>query len=514
MVTAFDHLDVMPASAAIQTHLQSIGPASAATSISARLLSLGAVTAVVERGYIDVDYSASYYLQRGRAFSPSERATIRLHFFGAPVSIRSLKRPTIRSVGRLQRSYLGSVVVRPGTPTTIGRTFLPPPDSIAGFPAFFPTREQRVSYLAGTPLAIENCPYVSQDQRVMACATAALWMSSTPLASKLRGIPEFSTAEITSLALNLLRPYTPTLGGRGLSIEEMDHAFVSMGYDPKAYQYPDPEHFIREAHIAIDSGIPPVVAVYLPPQARFPEGGMHAQTLVGFTRATSPQRTYRILPRVYGADEYIHRFVIHDDQCGMYQEAAVTDLSPQEKKKYGARFRTKIELDVEGQPVTGLCVALFVPFPTRVMAPGSLVMGGAAALFDFWRGNKWLQNSDLVLRVFLARSNQLKQQLLGRNDVRPDVRAACRALPMPRYVWFAEAGYLGQWNAANGGPLPLAASVIFDSTSTDSVDRTILAVELPTALVGQHVDGHSSAWFQSNLSDPMQATAFGYPMRP
>ena len=45
-----------------------------------------AETAVVESDYTDVDYSASYYDQRGRSFTPDRRVTKRLHFFAAKFS--------------------------------------------------------------------------------------------------------------------------------------------------------------------------------------------------------------------------------------------------------------------------------------------------------------------------------------------------------------------------------------------------------------------------------------------
>ena len=40
-----------------------------------------AETAVIESDYTDVDYSASYYDQRGRSFTPDRRVTTRNPFF-------------------------------------------------------------------------------------------------------------------------------------------------------------------------------------------------------------------------------------------------------------------------------------------------------------------------------------------------------------------------------------------------------------------------------------------------
>ena len=80
-------------------------------------------TAVIETDYVDVDYSASYYDQRGRSFTPDKRGTTRIHFFAEEFSKRSLTSASPRAVRKMQSSYLGFTVLRPETPVTLGRTW-------------------------------------------------------------------------------------------------------------------------------------------------------------------------------------------------------------------------------------------------------------------------------------------------------------------------------------------------------------------------------------------------------
>ena len=91
----------------------------------------------------------------------------------------------------------------------------------------------------------------------MACATAALWMSTTPLAEKISGVVQHTTADITGMAMSLHRPFGPAVGGRGLSIPEMEQALLQIGFDPSIYFYPTAEALVEICHLFSDSGIPP-----------------------------------------------------------------------------------------------------------------------------------------------------------------------------------------------------------------------------------------------------------------
>ena len=87
-------------------------------------------TAVIETDYVDVDYSASYYDQRGRSFTPEKRGTTRIHFLRRRILqtfIDQCSSPP-RAVRRMQSSYLGFTVLRPETPVTLGRTFVTCPN--------------------------------------------------------------------------------------------------------------------------------------------------------------------------------------------------------------------------------------------------------------------------------------------------------------------------------------------------------------------------------------------------
>ena len=222
----FERFQVASAQNVIDSHISQLFPPNVGDSLKALLTSPQgtAQTAVIESDYIDVDYSASYYDQRGRSFTPDKRTTTRIHFFSDKFSKRSLTTASRGAIAKMQRSYLGFAVLRPERPTTLGRSVLTCPTTISGQQVRFPTRGNTPVDLAGIPLQVASCPYLSQDTKIMACATAAIWMSTSNLVQKIPGVASHTTAEITSMAMSLNRPFGPVVGRRGLSIIEMEQS--------------------------------------------------------------------------------------------------------------------------------------------------------------------------------------------------------------------------------------------------------------------------------------------------
>ena len=178
-----------------------------------------ALTAVCENNYLDWDYTSSYYIQQGRSFTSHGRRTKRIHFFSIEFTQRTFQNASDRTIKALNKSYLGNTVIRPIQPPSIGQTFLKPPETMDGTKAFFPTKSEYAVEICGIPLKIEACPYISQDELVMACATASIWMSSTSLAPKI-GLQSNTTSDITALALDIKKPYGPSVLARGLRLDE------------------------------------------------------------------------------------------------------------------------------------------------------------------------------------------------------------------------------------------------------------------------------------------------------
>ena len=493
----FDNFEVKPLAEALDDHVPAIYRAWPAARLEEIVASVSSntPTAVVETNYIDVDYSASYHDQLGRSFTPVPRETTRIHFFDQELSKRRLINASDATVRALQSSYIGFTVIRPDWPPTLGRTFLKSPAQLAGCEARFPTRGTASVNLAGIPLKVDSCPYMSQDQKVLACATAALWMSSSPLAEKIPEIAWRSTADITKLAMSLNRPFGPVLGRRGLSLEEMRHALLEMGFDPSIHAYPSPERLLDVCHLYADSGIPPVLVVRT-------ESGWHAVTVVGYT-LKPPASMVSDAASPIPAHEFISHLVIHDDQRGMYLPAHVMNSS----NKSGS-YLADLELTIEGKKQLLSCQAVLVPLPTRVMLDEHAVRIQSSEWINWAIGAGLIEDRDIVTRTILVRSNTFKETLqelrdrTGKNGYPNFLVRFARGLPMPRYIWLVELSYTDDLDPGDPNSPGVIADLVLDSTSTETIRPDYLMLHFPNVAFGRPGLGSATQLpFDMDVSD-------------
>ncbi len=466
----FEQIRVLPATEAFQRYFQEVEPEPARQSIERALLqtSTPALTAVIEEGYIDIDYSSAYYMQIGRSFTPTRRETTRVHFFASEFTKRRLMYPSVKFVGLLKDSYLGFVVIRPSTPSSFGRTFISSPKDINNSKVYCPPACIQEVNLCGLPLRVNGSPYLSQDQMVLACATASLWMSSTPLATKIREAPQYTTSEITSVARSLNRGFSPAIGSEGLSLQEMRHAFEAMGYDPKMWEYPEARSLFEACHIYVESGIAPVVVLDL-------GDGLHAVTIVGHSFDTSSWTDVEIFNRVHSSAEFVPELIVNDDQRGLYLTAKVNPIN-------NLPYRAQFIINPGTDQLDTRCQALLVPLPSRVMLDGNVAMQNSAIFLDYLRQNRFLDDRELLIRTFLVRSNTYKTYCLERQSMPGRLRTIYRSLPMPRYIWVTEFGYLDEWRHADPSALRIRGELIFDSTRPAAHSLDLIAVHVPDAV--------------------------------
>ena len=492
---SFERYEVMTVQQALSEQTVGLSQTGPALGLGRLLNSLAtaATTAVVERDYIDVDYSASYYDQRVRSFSPTDRGTTRIHFFSDQLTKRRFVNATRQTITTMKSSYVGFTVVRPDRPVTLGRTLISCPSTISGKPARFPTRNTTPVDLAGIPLAVESCPYMSQDTKIMACATAALWMSTTPLAEKISGMAPHNTAEITSKAMSLNRPFGPAVGKRGLTLSEMEQALLEMGFDPSIYFRPSPQELVEICHLFSDSGIPPILLIES-------NGIGHAVTVIGYT-LQSPTCPKDSIPGAFPAHQFVSELIIHDDQRGMYLLAEANGSTDGDGNPI-----TELIIKTEGGVAQATCNAILVPLPRRVMLDVMEVQTQAEEWIVQAKSLRVIEDRDVVYRTILVRSNVFKQTLLEHRDSGSSTGGYpaylvefARGLPMPRYIWLVEISYRDNWDPTNPASPPVVADLIFDSTMTAITHPDFLMLHFPHLTVGRQVrDNRIDPLFKDN----------------
>ncbi len=213
------------------------GPTNAVTSILYSMLSSGpdgttsmAKAVIVEKEYTDSEFLSCYTRFYCHLFSDTSKRCIRLHFFSEEIRLSDLDDLDGRE------SYLGFVVLRPITVMPVGRTVLAPTTSIEK-DEFVTTQWSYKVNLSGSILSVSGAPFIQQDGRVAACASAALWMATNYLSSKY-ALTAKSTIEITELATGYDFSRQRSTPGRGLTIPQMVNALSLMGYSPQLYDHP------------------------------------------------------------------------------------------------------------------------------------------------------------------------------------------------------------------------------------------------------------------------------------
>ena len=492
----FENYRVVSADDAIRTYLADLQPTTVLNQLRSLLDSYEkpAQTAVVESNYIDLDYAASYYDQRVRSFSPPRRETTRIHFFSKTLTIESLVDACTETTHDMQHGYLGFVVVRPDNPKTLGRTFLKCPDYVGGLPARFPTRSVTSVDLTGIALKVDSCPYMSQDSKVMACATVALWMSTSTLASKMLDVPPYTTDAITRMAKSLDRSFGPVVGKQGLSVAEMERALFAVGFDPGKYPFRSPERLTEFSHLLSDSGIPPILLVGK-------DTLNHAITVVGYT-LKHPAPGNPSASRIVPAHHFISGLVLHDDQRGMYLLARA--IPPAQT---GYDYEVDLELQLPTGGDTTHCYGAMAPLPRRVM----LDVFEAKAQTEEWVEHavqrQWIDDRQIIARTILVGSNTLKETLHDHregsgdpNPYPPDFVREVRGLSMPRFIWLVELSYMDEWDFTNPASPSVVADLIMDSTATGNALSDVLLFRAPNLVAWSHVDANSFGF--QGLRDP------------
>jgi len=183
-------------------------------------------TVIVENQYRDKDHAKALSSFYSRSFRPISAYCTRLHFFSGWFNNHCLEEVDQQI---FNKTYLGFCILRPFTRRRIGRTVLKRKPYRSNLE--FPTCQGEFSInLAGMQLKTIGPAFMEQDTMVSACATTAIWMSTTTIGQRF-GLPQVSTSEITELATEYF--FTErSMPSLGLTHEQMAHMSKTADYDP------------------------------------------------------------------------------------------------------------------------------------------------------------------------------------------------------------------------------------------------------------------------------------------
>jgi hypothetical protein len=421
------------------------------------LSAVGCATVVVEADYVDRDFLDDFSAYHVRAFQPYRRYCTRLHFFSASfdqdVFTKLVVGETCRALplAKLQKSYLGFVVIKPLPFTVMGRTCLTVYPDDGDSERRYPVASDQLVNLFGVPLTVKTLPFQEQDKDIAACATSALWSVFHATGKEFQhAIP--SPVQITKAATVRAGFDERVLpNGKGLNSRQIVDAIHSVGLEPitvglgggKAADPVFGEDRTAMLKIAtaayLSAGIPCILLAKIGPKSGNGMGeplGKHAMAIVGYRHEKGKPVPLAEKGGILFAATQMTRLYAHDDQVGPFARMQFLPqgyLNTAQVNDKGERFKTVADPAM-----------MIVPLYHKIRIPYSQI-AQFAIMVD-------RQINDV--RTANPHPDTLKKRILWHLELLQldDYRARVRAVkmprtaklkiltkPMPRFVWVLNA---------------------------------------------------------------------------
>ncbi len=449
-------------------------------------------TFLMEDEYIDRDFSEAFAAYYSRLFKRHGKICRRIHFFCQDLA-GVLGSPTdaalAQALEQCQNDYVGFIVLRPVHQAPIASVVLRTPPSPAGHEAHPLVKAKYNVHLLGAQLTIDAFPMTQQDQRIGACAQAAIWSAARHFHARHSG-PWVSMVSITEAAMMqevFSASSTLSNGSEFLSLSGMVAALRVSGRKPLIYMADDPANFlwqgIRPADVInryVDSGIPVIVGLGFPGQnvghAVIASGQVFSQQVP----AALPQRPTRAA--------FCSAFYINDDQRGPNLRMPVVHGDAIGETPYSVEGNVRF---------------LIIPLPDKVFLPAEKAelfawdiltkysnswitlkagaqLGASVALGDAF--NAELASNNVVARTYLTYGWKYKHRML-RNRLTDATKGLLNSTELPRYVWVTEFGTVGSFAPNDVYQRRIFAHCVVDATAKNMGEDSCLFFHAPGAVV-------------------------------
>lgn len=323
---------VLPFERAILERPEYMGNSVHVTYILDYLSDLSAKTCILEKEYIDKDFTIDYQKFYCRSFSDHNKCTKRIHFFNKLLDLNYFTDMLTctenydddEKINELNEWYLGFTVIRPIKDEygceLVGRTMLRTyPSEVDGKKRVYISSQDYAS-LFGIPLKIESLPFQSQDRGVSACATIALWGAIHPI-KNIFGVSGHSPAEITEMATSL-----PSFHRRfptsGLTKEQMINYIKLLGLDMEIIKPKSIDSIPITIKAFINAGLPIIASLKISKKTGADDEHDEVCDLISSADQGDgiTEQRHAVIITGYQADTKgcIKELYVHDDKVGPY----------------------------------------------------------------------------------------------------------------------------------------------------------------------------------------------------
>ncbi|MGB7392889.1 MAG: hypothetical protein WA913_00710, partial [Pricia sp.] len=348
---------------------------------------------LIEHPYVDKVYRDSYYNYYSSKNDFYHRDCLRLSFFDSKIVPEDFRDPTKKD--KIQKSYLGFLILRPTFPYIIGRSVLNPK---AIHKKNFKICNVAVDVTANSlKLKVEGFPYASQNTETITCAETTIWSLMEYFGMRYAEYTPALPSKITSILS--AQSFERLLPSKGLTAQQISFALKELGFGVKIYSkiaYKD--DFLELLKVYVESGIPVVGLI------QNKKGIGHAQNIIGRAKFSDANIDGLNKPEDYGNGVLVHDFewlnleyVFVDDNHPPYQLAELTKPSSfYEDSKW------------TGCELTNFIVPLY---PKIYLEASEARILAKSILRTAIQNLGLLKNEEIIFKVFLTSSRSYKNEL-------------------------------------------------------------------------------------------------------
>jgi hypothetical protein len=383
---------------------------------------------LAETSYVDGFYRDSYYHYFSSKLNSYSRDCVRISLFDGEVSEEDFADP--EKIKMLQDRYRGFYVLRPTFPQIIGRSVISP--------MALNNSEMRIcasdfnTTVNGLHFSVCGFPHSSQDTETITCAETTLWAIMEYFGNKYSYYKPVQPSTIIKHLNNI--SYERQVPSRGLAVHQISYALKEFGFGTKMYgktEYGD--EFERLLSCYVESGIPLVIAI----QNKTRSIG-HALLVVGrennYTSRLDKLESYNVNDLlleeiatrknivVYDYDSIPKQFIFIDDNRPVYQKATLA--------KPAEHYASDEWKDCT---ITHFIAPLYPKIYLEAFQAKNYVIR-----FLISGPQPICENSEIVLRVFLASSRSYKHELARNAGVSGELKNLLIETQMPKFIWVAE----------------------------------------------------------------------------
>lgn len=448
-------------------------------------------TAVVEHMYVDRTYRDSYYTYYSAKHFNYSRYCKRVSFFSGTFEASFIDCDETD----LEQSFMGTIVIRPISGRSVGRTLLAPKYFLKQKPVRIRLTKYNVT-IYGKGLCVRAFPYSMQDGETTSCAEITILNLLDYYSQTYPDYHFMLPSDIERIVeKNSYERRLPTLG---LSYELLSKIFCEAGFYPRLYaaNKMGKRKFRHIMHKYIESGIPVALGLRYGPSQRhsvvgigyaMPEPSTLTKCVTSAYNATS-RKTLWVCDVADGVSEYC---IMDDNQppyqivkCG-FRNGSNGELCLGEPEVEYMMVPLYKRMILEAADAHDICMSLLADDSFGIMQ----YLSSNSKLQDICRNcgckdvlNMGQKENPLTIRVFMASSRTFKRE---RDRIFRAGNSAAQQIysqmAFPKFIWVCEISTPELMR--NGKAF---GEIVIDATaSAEAKSNSFIILHYPGAILGR-----------------------------